>query len=84
MLQVSIPSGFTHYRLLGGIPLAAALVGGFIPILLFCLVSWLSAFISTPFITVLWLFAAHQTARDPAWFVLWLLHLQLKGYYAAS
>lgn len=91
MLHIAIPSAFTHYRLLGGIPLAAALIVGAFPITLFCLIwffcgtmSFFYSLVSVPFIIVLWLFAAHQTQKDLAWFLLWVYHLQLKGYYAAS
>ena len=85
MLQVEVPAGFTHTRLLGGVPLALALALGVFPIATGILTaSFLYALLCLPISTLLWSFAAYRTKRDPQWLTIWIAHLRLKAYYYAS
>jgi hypothetical protein len=80
-LSVEIPSGLVQPRLLSGVPIAAALGLGCLPIILAVAMGFFYGCLAVMPLIPVWGFLRYWTKKDPGWCDAWLLHVQYAPYY---
>ena len=80
-LTIEIPCGLVQPRLLSGVPIAAALGVGCLPVTVAVAMGfWYGCLAVVPCLP-LWGFLRYWTKRDPGWCDAFLRHVQFAPYY---